>query len=93
MRAGLDPLEGVRKLKDRLLTVQMHDLHELSAEGHDVPWGTGVGRTEQFIREVHRLGLKPTMWGLEYSYNFLESLPEVAKCVEFFNRTSLQLAQ
>jgi type 1 glutamine amidotransferase len=93
MRAGLNPLEGVRKLKDRLLTVQMHDLHELSAEGHDVPWGTGVGRTEQFIREVHRLGLKPTMWGLEYSYNFLESLPEVAKCVEFFNRTSLQLAQ
>jgi type 1 glutamine amidotransferase len=92
MRAGLDPIKAVNILKDRLLTVQMHDLHASGAEGHDVPWGTGVGRTEQFIREIHRLGLKPTMWGLEYSYNWLESLPEVGKCVEFFNKVSLDLA-
>ena len=92
MRAGIDPVEGVRKLKERLITVQMHDLHELSAQGHDVPWGTGAGKTEQFIREVHRLGLKPTMWGLEYSYNWLESLPEIVKCVEFFNKVSVPLA-
>jgi type 1 glutamine amidotransferase/sugar phosphate isomerase/epimerase len=92
MRAGLDPIEGVRKLKDRLLTIQMHDLHTLSADGHDVPWGTGAGQAEAFIKEVHRLGLKPTMWGLEYSYNFLESLPDIAKCIEFFNKVSLELA-
>jgi hypothetical protein len=33
------------------------------------------------------------MWGLEYSHNFLASMPEVARCIEFFNRLSLQLAK
>lgn len=93
MRAGVDPIAAVRKLKGRLITVQMHDLHELSPQGHDVPWGTGAGKAEAFIREVHRLGLKPTMFGLEYSYNWLESLPEVAKCAGFFNDLSVKLAK
>lgn len=92
MRAGLDPIEGVRKLKDRLLTVQMHDLHELTPQGHDVPWGTGAGKSEEFFREVHRLGIKPTMWGLEYSYKFEDNMAEAAKCMEFFNKVSLSLA-
>lgn len=90
MRSGLDPLQGVRALKDRLITVQMHDLHAAGAEGHDVPWGTGVGKTGELIREFHRLGIRPTMFGLEYSYNWLESMPEIARCIEFFNTLSLQ---
>jgi len=92
MRSGIDPLQAVRLLKDRLITVQMHDLNERSAQGHDVPWGTGAGGAEAFLREIHRLGVQPTMWGLEYSHNFLESMPEVASCIEFFNRVSRQLA-
>jgi len=93
MRAGIDPIQAVNLLKDRLITVQMHDLNELNASGHDVPWGTGAGQTKKFIQEIHRLGLKPTMWGLEYSYNWLESLPEITKCVEFFNQVSLETAK
>ena len=92
MRAGIDPIEGVRQLKDRLITVQMHDLHARGPDGHDVPWGTGVGQTEALLKEMHRLGIRPTMFGLEYSYNWLESMPEIAKCIEFFNAVSLELA-
>ena len=91
MRSGIDPVKAVALLKDRLITVHMHDLNELSPQGHDVPWGSGVGTSREFIREVHRLGLKPTMWGIEYAYNWLESMPEVAKSVEFFNGVSLQV--
>jgi type 1 glutamine amidotransferase/sugar phosphate isomerase/epimerase len=93
MRAGIDPIQAVNTLKDRLLTVQMHDLQVLSSEGHDVPWGTGAGRSEAVLKEIHRLGLRPTMLGLEYSYNWLESMPEIARCIEFFNRTCLELAE
>jgi sugar phosphate isomerase/epimerase len=92
MRAGIDPITAVRKLKDRLLTVQMHDLDQLSAAGHDVPWGSGAGRTEEFVRELRRLGITPTMFGLEYSYNWLESIPEIEQSIAFFNRISLDLA-
>ncbi len=93
MRSGIDPVKAVNTLKDRLITIQMHDLHELSPEGHDVPWGTGVGRTERFIEEIHRLGIRPTMFGLEYSYNWFESMPEIARCIDFFNKVSMKLAK
>jgi len=92
MRSGIDPIKAVNTLKERLITVQMHDLHELSSEGHDVPWGAGVGKTRELIEEIHRLGIRPTMFGLEYSYNWLESMPDIAKCIDFFNNLSLQLA-
>jgi sugar phosphate isomerase/epimerase len=92
MRAGLDPIRALNTLKERLITVQMHDLHELGAAGHDVPWGAGAGKTEQWIKELRRLGVKPTMFGLEYSYNGLESMPELAKCIAFFNQVSLETA-
>jgi type 1 glutamine amidotransferase/sugar phosphate isomerase/epimerase len=93
MRSGIDPVKAINTLKGRLLTVQMHDLHELSPEGHDVPWGTGVGKTGQFIEEIHRLGIRPTMFGLEYSYDWFDSMPEIAACIEFFNKVSMQIAQ
>ena len=92
MRSGIDPIEGIRILKDRLLTLQMHDLHETGPNGHDVPWGTGVGKSAEVFRELHRLGIKPTMIGLEFSHNFTGSMPDVAKCIEFFNGTTLKLA-
>ena len=92
MRSGIDPIKALNTLKDRLITVQMHDLHELSPEGHDVPWGTGAGRTKEFIKEIHRLGIRPTMFGLEYSYNWYESMPQIARCIDFFNKISMELA-
>jgi len=92
MRSGIDPIKALNTLKDRLITVQMHDLNELSPEGHDVPWGSGAGRTKEFIEEIHRLGIRPTMFGLEYSYNWFESMPEIARCIDFFNKISMELA-
>ena len=92
LRSGIDPVAAVGLLKERLLTVQMHDLHELSPQGHDVPWGTGVGQTERFIRELHRLGIRPVMFGVEYSYDWFESMPKLAASIEFFHRLSLELA-
>jgi sugar phosphate isomerase/epimerase len=91
LRHGIDPVEAVRLLKDRIITVQMHDLQETGGKGHDVPWGTGAGKSEEFFRELHRQGIKPTMIGLEYSHNWLESMPEIARCTEFFNATTLKL--
>ncbi len=93
MRGGIDPIEGVRKLGERLITVQMHDLNEISKDGHDVVWGTGKGRTEEFLKEMKRLGLKPTMFGLEYSYDFDKSGPAVKQSAEFFDGVSVRLAE
>lgn len=92
LRHGIDPVEAVRLLKDRILTVQMHDIHERGPNGHDVPWGTGTGKSRELFQELHRHGIKPTMIGLEYSREWLESMPKLAKCIEFFNTTTLEIA-
>ena len=92
LRLGIDPIEAVRILKDRILTVQMHDLHELTPQGHDVPWGSGSGKSREFFEELHRHGIKPAMIGLEYSHDWFESMPKLAKSIEFFNATTLELA-
>jgi sugar phosphate isomerase/epimerase/type 1 glutamine amidotransferase len=91
MRSGIDPVAAVKILGSRLLVVQMHDLNELTAEGHDVPWGTGVGRTEAFLKEVHRQGITPKMFGLEYSYDWYDSMPEVTQSARFFDKVTLEL--
>jgi len=93
MRDGLDPIAAVSTIGQRLFVVQMHDLHELSSEGHDVPWGTGVGRLQAFLEEVHRQGIKPKMFGLEYSYDWYDSMPEVGQSARFFDKVALGLAK
>lgn len=93
MRSGIDPVAAVSTIGHRLFEVQMHDLNELSGEGHDVPWGTGVGRIREFLEEVHRHGIKPVMFGLEYSYDWEDSMPEVGQSARFFDAVSLDLAK
>jgi sugar phosphate isomerase/epimerase len=93
MRSGIDPVAAVGTIGHRLFVVQMHDLHELNNEGHDVPWGTGAGRTREFLEEVHRQGIKPKKFGLEYSYNWYESMPEVEQSARFFDQVTLDLAK
>jgi sugar phosphate isomerase/epimerase len=86
IRAGVEPIAAIRMLGDRLITIQPHDLHELSAEGHDVPWGTGKAEFKQLLGELHRLGIKPTLIGLEYSHDYLDNMPEMADSVAFYRR-------
>lgn len=93
MRAGIDPVEAVRMLGKRLVTIQMHDLNDRSGEGHDVPWGTGAGKMKEVIAEIHRQGVRPTMFGLEYSYNWYESMPEIRESIGFFDKVSIETAK
>ena len=58
-----------------------------------MPWGTGVGRTRVFIEEVHRQGIKPKMFGLECSYDWLDSMPEAEESARFFDKVTLDLAK
>jgi sugar phosphate isomerase/epimerase len=92
IRSGLDPIESLRLMKDRVITLHIHDVNELNREAHDVPWGTGVGKVHEFMKEVHRLGIKPTMCGIEYAHDFYTSMPQIAQSIEFFNEVALEVA-
>ncbi len=59
---------------------------------HDVPWGTGVGNVKAQMAELKRQGFHGAFC-VEYEYNWDNSVPEIAKCVEFFYATCAELAK
>jgi L-ribulose-5-phosphate 3-epimerase UlaE len=67
----------------RLLTLHVKDLDEAN---HDVPWGTGKGDIAGLFRTLHRLGLKPALFGIEYETKWENNLVEVAQCGKFFRQ-------
>jgi sugar phosphate isomerase/epimerase/type 1 glutamine amidotransferase len=91
-KEGIDPLKAIKTLGHRVITLQMHDQSAMDPKGHDVPWGTGVIDLEGILRHIKENNIRPVMFGLEYSYNWDHSLPEIKESIEFFNRVSLELA-
>jgi len=89
-RAGIDLEKALTLLKQRIITLQVHDL---DAAGKDVPWGTGRCQLEAFFRKVRALGIQPEMFGLEYSENFGANDEAVKTSAAFFNQVSLKMAE
>jgi len=68
------------------MVVQVHDLDEFSANGSDVPWGTGSGKTKEFFEELYKQGVRPLDVDVEYSKNFDDNIEDCRQCIEFFNK-------
>ena len=84
-RSGIKPAEGIRMLGKRIVSFHVKDLNEFGTlEAHDVPWGTGGGELEETFEEIRRQGIEPVIFGIEYEYNWKNSMPEMAECVKFF---------
>ncbi len=91
MRSGIDPVEALKKLEGRIVSLHFKDLNEHGQGAHDVPWGTGQGKARQMLAELHRQGLK-AVFSIEYEYDWDNSLPAIAQCVEFFEQVAEELA-
>ena len=91
MRSGLNPVESLKKLEGRIVSLHLKDLNKFGGDGHDAPWGTGVADVKAMLAELHRQRAKP-IFVIEYEYNWENSLPEVALCVEYFNKVCGELA-
>jgi sugar phosphate isomerase/epimerase len=91
MRSGLNPVECLKKLEGRIISFHFKDLNQMGGGAHDVPWGTGAGNAKEMLAEIHRQGIK-AVFSIEYEHNWDKSLPEIAKCVEFFDKTAAELA-
>ncbi len=92
LRSGINPLEAVKKLEGRIISFHFKDLNKAAMDGHDVPWGTGVLDARRLLAEVYRQKLKAIFYA-EYEYHWDNNLPEVARCVKFFDATAAELAR
>jgi len=92
MRSGINPLEALKKLKGRIISLHFKDLNEFgNPKAHDVIWGTGAGDAKALLAELARQNFKG-VFSIEYEYNWLESMPEIKKSVEFFRKAAAELS-
>lgn len=90
-RSGLDPIEQIKKLKGRIVSLHLKDLKDFGTKNtHDVPWGTGKSKTKEVLEELNKQGFRG-VFSIEYEHNWENSMPEIKKCVEFFNKTKAGL--
>jgi sugar phosphate isomerase/epimerase len=87
-RSGLKPVEQIKKLEGRIISLHLKDLDQ----GHDVIWGTGKCDIKAVLTELSRQNFKGS-FSIEYEHNWLNSMPEIAECVPFFEMTAAELGQ
>jgi type 1 glutamine amidotransferase/sugar phosphate isomerase/epimerase len=61
LHQGIKPIDALAQVKERLLVVGLGDQRTLGASGHDVALGTGVAGIPQFLQEMYRLQIKPSL--------------------------------
>ncbi|MHC4364864.1 MAG: family 16 glycoside hydrolase [Planctomycetota bacterium] len=91
MRSGLNPLEALKKLEGRIVSMHFKDINEFGKrKAHDVVWGTGVGDVKAMLTELHRQNFKG-VFSIEYEHNWEKSLPEIRKSVQYFDKVAGEL--
>jgi sugar phosphate isomerase/epimerase len=88
-REGLDPIECLKKLDGRIISLHFKDIaakQEGASEQHDVIWGTGILNVKGMLEELKRQDFKG-VFSIEYEYNWENSVPDIRKCIEYFNDT------
>jgi sugar phosphate isomerase/epimerase len=91
MRSDINPVEALKALEGRILSFHFKDLNKFGRGAHDVPWGTGKGDVKAMLAEVHRQGFEG-VFSIEYEHNWMNSLPEIAQSVEYFDKVAAELA-
>ncbi len=92
MRSNINPVEAIKKLEGRIVSFHFKDLDRYGEGAHDVPWGTGKGDVPAMLKEIHRQGFKG-VFSVEYEHNWLNSVPEIAKSAEFFDKVAAEFQQ
>jgi sugar phosphate isomerase/epimerase len=82
VRSGLEPMDCLRILKGRIISVHLKDLDAKSPNAHDVPYGTGVSDIPAILKELHRQHFAGNI-SIEYEYDWTHNLGEVAQCIGF----------
>ena len=91
-RSGVKPIDALRMLEGRIISLHFKDLNEADRKAHDVPWGTGVCDVKGMLAELKRQGFSG-VFSIEYEHNWENSMPEIAKCIEYFNQVRKELGQ
>lgn len=82
-RSELDPVDCLRKLRGRIISLHFKDLDERTRGGRDVIWGTGKSDADGMLSELARQGFAG-VFSLEYEHDTPALGSDVRECVAFF---------
>jgi len=91
-RSGINPVEALKKLEGRIICLHLKDVNKATLEGHDVIWGTGKSNIKGILTELDRQNFEG-VFSVEYEYNWLNSMPDIAQCIKYFDSVAAQLGQ
>ncbi|GEM_PF-1124444 len=85
LRSNLDPIECLRKLEGRIVSLHLKDLPEKGVRGvKDVPWGTGVANVDGILKELRRQGFRGVI-SIEYENWSPTQIEEIRRCIQWFS--------
>ena len=90
MRSGVNPVEALKKLEGSIISFHFKDVDAMKPDATDVPFGTGAADAMGMLREIRRQGVSG-VFAMEYEANWDNSLPDIARCVEFFDKAASEL--
>jgi hypothetical protein len=94
MRSGIDPLTAILTLgkAHRIRSLHFKDLNKFGDDAHDVPWGTGMGKSREILVALAALGFAGP-FSAEYEYHWDNSVPEIKQSAEWFKKTAAELSE
>jgi len=90
MRSEVDPLEALKKLEGRIISLHIKDLDKMGPGAKDAPLGSGGGDLTAWLKELRRQGLNPVL-ALEYEGREPNKEESIAKSVEGFKLLTANL--
>ena len=92
-REGLQHIDCLRQLKGRIITLHFKDIAP-KQEGvnwqEDVIWGTGCLGIKEILEELKAQRFKG-YFAIEYENNWDNSVPDIVKCIDYFNKVSAEV--
>lgn len=81
-RSGIKPVDALKILEGRVMSLHLKDIAPLAPNGKDVPYGTGESDVVGILDELKRQGFKGNI-SIEYESNMANNVAEVGQCVGY----------
>lgn len=78
IRSGISPIDALRLLEGRVISLHMKDVNEFSSDAEDVIFGTGVGMVNDILTELRRQHFAGHI-SIEHETNWYDNVPDVAE--------------
>lgn len=83
LTAGVSALDGLKLLEGRIVALHLVDVDKMEGSGHAVPYGTGVGKMGEVMKELRRQKFNGVI-SCEYEHQSPNLEDEVAQCVKWY---------